>query len=72
MTLDLAAGTAASADWVATVTAVEGAYASIASDELLGDDRDNVFYAGPGEDVIDGRGGTDRCEGGEVETGCEE
>jgi RTX calcium-binding nonapeptide repeat (4 copies) len=43
---------------------VEGAIGSRAADRLIGNSKDNFFRGGRGADFLDGKGGTDTCQGG--------
>lgn len=62
--LDLLAGTIEGGA-EGSVTGVEIAYGTIHDDELRGNDPRNEFYAGPGDDLLDGRSGDDLLIGDE-------
>ena len=59
--VDLGAGSASGGAGNDTLVGVEGVIGSEFADTLTGDDNNNFFRGRLGDDVIDGRGGTDRA-----------
>ncbi|MBA1145137.1 calcium-binding protein, partial [Mesorhizobium neociceri] len=60
--VDLAAGTATDTFGDAdTLTSISGIAGSDLADTLLGDDEDNIIRSFRGDDIVDGRGGSDEA-----------
>jgi Ca2+-binding RTX toxin-like protein len=48
-----------------TLTSIEGAFGTSNADSLTGNDQDNLFSAGKGDDIVRGGLGADKMDGGE-------
>ncbi|MBE0549088.1 MAG: hypothetical protein IH627_15855, partial [Rubrivivax sp.] len=59
--VDLGAGSASGGAGNDTLVSIEGVIGSEFADTLTGDDNNNFFRGRLGDDIIDGRGGTDRA-----------
>ncbi|MDQ3955393.1 MAG: hypothetical protein M3285_07580, partial [Actinomycetota bacterium] len=79
ITVDLEAGTATGRFEVSRLKGIEGAFGTPDGDKLRGDNANNYFYGGPGNDSIEGRagddflngtGGKDTLDGGEGTDEC--
>ena len=70
VTVDLRAGTATGRQGNDTLSGIEDITGSIGDDTLRGDAHDNSIGGNDGFDRVNGRGGTDSCDG-EVVRNCE-
>jgi len=61
LVVDIGAGSASGGAGNDTLVGIEGVIGSEFADTLTGDDNNNFFRGRLGDDVIDGRGGTDRA-----------
>ncbi|MBZ5736600.1 hypothetical protein [Nocardioides mangrovi] len=69
--VDLATGTARTADGTDVLVGVHDVVGTSRADTLRGDSYDNVLTGGGGADRIVGRGGHDRADGGAGRDACE-
>lgn len=70
ITIDLAAGTLSTAGYTSSVAGIEDVTGGGGDDIIRGDEKDNRLVSWYGTDLIDGRGGHDRCAGTHV-VNCE-